>query len=135
MKTTFDAVDVIWVRLNETLADKISGGVYKYKRPFNSKDEDIVINSLPISPGIPQECAINVNCYVPDLRTKVKGVSNMDMPDTLRLSTLAGWIVDILNDRANEEYYYFVTGQNTLSNEAGNEHYVNIRLDFLFIES
>lgn len=135
MKTTFDAVDIIWKKLNAAFVVKklISGGVYKYRRPFNSELEDIVINSLPLNVGMPDECVVNVNCYVPNIKISVQGTSNNDIPDTLRLKTLADLIIVQLIDNADDQHYYYVEFQSLLSNEAGNEFYSNIRLNFKFI--
>ena len=134
MKTTFEAVDIIWSRLNELVSDQVSGGVYKYRRPFNSTNEDVVIGALPMSQDIPQTCSINVNCYVPNIKAKIKNVPNNDLPDALRLSNLAAFIISALTNVTDDRCYYYISNQAMLSNEAGNEHYVNIRLEFYFTD-
>lgn len=131
MKTNFEAIDVIWKRLKDS-NPTISGGIYKISRPFNSKVEDIIINALPISDTIPQECVVNVNCYVPNIEVSIKGQVNQSVADTKRMKTLADLLVGILNDIKGDGYFYFVSGQGNFQNEAGNEYYINLRITFLF---
>ncbi|WP_392436465.1 hypothetical protein ACF3N7_05375 [Cruoricaptor ignavus] len=52
------------------VSSRISGGIYKDRRPYGSNLEDIVINSLPADARYLQTGVLNVNCYVPYMRTK-----------------------------------------------------------------
>ncbi|MDP2234967.1 MAG: hypothetical protein Q8J88_00915 [Bacteroidales bacterium] len=132
MKTNFDAIDAIWKRLTaQQIATAISGEIYKLQRPFNSDKEDIVINALPITETIPQECVVNVNCYVPNLIVKVKG-QETKMPDTVRIKQISDLVLSKLENVAEATFHYFVTNQAVLANESGNEYYSNIRLTFIF---
>lgn len=50
--------------------DKISGGIYKDRRPYRSNAEDIVINALPADNEYLQTAVLNMNCHVPYIRTR-----------------------------------------------------------------
>jgi hypothetical protein len=131
MKTNFEAVDVIWKRLNDN-KPTISGGIYKLVRPFNSILEDITINSLPITDDVTGECLVNVNIHIPNIEVKVSGGANSSFPDLFRLKSLTETVIGLLNDVKVNDYYFFVSGQAILQNEARNEYYSNLRITFLF---
>lgn len=133
MRTTFDAVDIVWKKLNTLLSGTITGGVFKYSRPFNSQLEDVVINSLPINEGSIQNCILNINCFVQNIPAKINGVQNDNIPNSRRLSTIAAFVVSELAEISGDDFYFFVSSQAMLQNEGANEHYINIRLDFKFL--
>ncbi len=133
MRTTFDAVDIVWKKLNTSLSGTITGGVFKYSRPFNSQLEDVVINSLPINEGSIQNCILNINCFVQNIPAKINGVQNDNIPNSRRLSTIAAFVVSELAEISGDDFYFFVSSQAMLQNEGANEHYINIRLDFKFL--
>ncbi len=133
MKTNYDALDVIFKRLNTLVKPSISGKVYKLRRPLNSKLEDIVINALPISDEIPQECIVNVNCYAPNIETKISGVSTLS-PDTKRMKEVAELVAETLEDVDAADYHYFISNQAVLQDESSDEHYTNFRVTFLFTD-
>lgn len=131
MKTNYDALNVIYKRLNTLVKPSISGKVYKLRRPLNSRLEDIVINALPISDEIPQECTVNVNCYAPNIETKVSGVSTSS-PDTKRMKEVADLVAENLENVDDQDCHYFIMNQAVLQDEAAEEYYTNFRVTFLF---
>lgn len=50
--------------------EKITGSIYKDRRPYRSNLEDIVINSLPADNEFLQTGYLNVNCHVPYMATQ-----------------------------------------------------------------
>ncbi len=135
MKTNIEAAGIVWKVLNEHLSGLITGGVYKFNRPFDSVDEDIVLTALPITTNHLQECVVNVNCYAPNLKVKIKGKVDDTIADSVRLAELTQLVFDHAHDVSLEGCYFYVSGQAILANEAGDEHYSNIRLTFLFVGS
>lgn len=133
MKTTFESVDIIWKLLNESLDGEITGGVYKYKRHFNSLKEDVIINSLPIVTEAVSECFLNVNCYVPDIVVYKDGVVTNNVPDSLRLSTIASSVISHLAEKSGDGYYFYTDRQGLIAGENGMEHYINIRVKIIFV--
>jgi len=133
MKTTFDVMDIIWQKLNQAIASQISGKIYKLKRPLNSKLEDVIINTLPLSSDQMQQCVVNVNGYVPNKTVKIDGVTN-EVPDTIRLKAITELISTHLKEIISDTYYFFISGQQTIHDESNNEYYINIRVDFSFTE-
>lgn len=131
MKTNYDAIDVIFKRLNTLVKPSISGKVYKLRRPLNSKLEDIVINALPIIDEIPQECIVNVNCYVPNIDTKISGVSTSS-PDTKRMKEVAELVSGSLDNVDASDHHYFISNQAIIYDDSTDEHYTNFRVTFLF---
>lgn len=134
MRTNYDAAGIIWKVLNSDLSGHISGGVYKFNRPFDSEKEDVVLTALPITANDSlQECVINVNCYAPNLKVKIKGKVDDTIADSVRLAQITQLVFALLHDVSQEGCYFFVSGQAILTNETGNEHYSNIRITFLFV--
>ncbi len=132
MNTTNDAIDIVWQKINSTVKASIDGDVYKLNRPINSKKEDIVINSLPITPDFPQQCVVNINCYVPNLNVKINGKNDNTIPNTARLKALTNLIMSHTDNVEGANFCYYFEGQATLRSPETNEYFSNIRLFFVF---
>lgn len=129
MRTTLDAISIIFKVLKQDVSSQISGDIYKLVRPLNSVKEDIIINALPVSEGLLQELALNINCYVPDIEVNVNGQVEK-FPDTKRMNEVALLVIEAVEDVSNDDNHFFVTNQAVIQDQAG--HYVNLRLMFLF---
>jgi len=132
MKTINDAIDVVWKQVNACLTGSISGGVYKIARPFDSKLEDVVINSLPINGDSIQSCVLYINCYVPNPTLKIKGKSDNSLPDYTRLKSLTATIISQVDSISGPGTFQFVENQAVLKNEGVPEHFSSIRLQLIF---
>ena len=120
MKTTFDAVDIIWSYLN----DRLSISVYKFQKPSKEENEYITINSLPVSSGILQRCYLNVNIHVKDIQLP----DSTTVPDNVRLGELAAYVMGELTKVITGDFHFHFESQGLERNEALKEHYVNIKL-------
>ncbi|MEX6691257.1 hypothetical protein QTN47_27355 [Danxiaibacter flavus] len=130
MITTFDIVDIVWNQINNSeLKTIITGDVYKEARPVNSNVEDIVINCLPVNNEQLQEAVANVNIHVPNLKIKVDNIQD-SQPNLERLKDLTRIAVDLLS-AWGEDYNYEVQQQVLFSE--GDQHYLNIRIEFFHI--
>jgi hypothetical protein len=133
MRTNIDALNIVWSVLNGSpLKSAIDGKIYKSSRPLNSDKEDVVINALPISPGIPQRCIVNVNIYTRNLSLNIGGQPDNTMPDIVRMNTLAGLAIAALDEVSGDQYYFFVEQQATIKEPELFQHYINIRTEFFF---
>jgi len=127
MKSSLDVVDLLYVLIkNSALNAEISGLVCKYKRPINSENEDIVINSLPVNKQDVQRGMLNVNIHVPDLQ--LPGTPIDRQPDTARLRTLTNMTIELLEEYYGAAYLFEVDDDNVLPDE--NNHFSNIRVSF-----
>lgn len=127
MKTTFDLVDIIWTALNASdLKNQITGGIYKYQRPLNSKNEDVVINSLPVTNDQLQKAIINVNIHVPNLVIDINGAQDSTQPDGARLKELGELAIAALDDKNGYRYNHSVQQQNIIQDT--DDFFNNIRL-------
>lgn len=133
MITTLDILDVIYAKLKASdlvgTTNGIDGGIYKLVRPVDTGKEDIVINCLPVTNSLIQLATVNVNIYVPDLHVDI-GTTQQYMPDTTRLDTLAAMAITALQNVNTPGYYYDIASQVVFSEEAINQHFVNIRIEF-----
>lgn len=133
MRTNIEAIDIVWQTLNNSLLKSaIDGKIYKSSRPTNSKMEDVVINSLPITSGTPQLCIVNVNIYTRNLQLKINGTPDNSMPDNQRLNELTAIAFDVLNHVSGGDYFFYVEQQAIIKEEQLLQHYSNIRVEFLF---
>ncbi|SEV88915.1 hypothetical protein SAMN05428988_0157 [Chitinophaga sp. YR573] len=133
MITTLKAIDIVWKRLNESpLKTAVNGGVYKQKRPLNSKKEDVIINSPTIVNLQLQEGLINVNIHVPNLLLSNNGAQDNSQPDHVRLEQLADIAASSLTDVWSDDgqINYDIQSQTVFEDEQTNAHYVNFRITF-----
>jgi hypothetical protein len=133
MINSLEAVDIVWKRLYDSpLRTTITGGIYKQKRPQNSKLEDVVVNSLPIVNLQLQESIMNVNIYVPNLVITVNGTQDSSQPDHQRLKELteiaSGILIDVWSEDA--QIHYDILQQSTFDVPEIDHHYSNFRLTF-----
>ena len=132
MKTQFDQIATLYAILNDSsLKIAISGGLYKLRRPVNSSQEDVVINSLSIGEGNLQRGIVNVNIHVPDLVVKLNG-EVQNQPNIKRLGELSSLAHDILAEVSTSTYSIFIQSSTIIEERAINAHFQNIRLIFTF---
>jgi hypothetical protein len=134
MKTTLDIVEIVWQHLNSvsSITSAISGKVHKHKRPANSTNEDVVINSLPFNNSQIQTGVVNVNVFCPDLQVTSNGITT-NMPNHTRLTTLASLIIPYLTAQWTTEYNFDIQQQNLFEDTESKQHYINIRVEFFNI--
>lgn len=114
-----------------TGALKPNGDLYKYRRPLNSKSEDVVINSLPFDTEALQQGTLNVNIHVPNLTLELDGAVDDTQPNTERLGELADIAMELLKDVwSYDGHHYFSAQQENLIQDTNSSCYINIRVDF-----
>lgn len=126
--TVKNAIDAVYAELKQLLQ---TIPVYRHTKPLEVKDNEyIVINSLPIGSGILQQCVINVNIHVGDLKGK-EGYAN-----TKRLDALSETITSHFFDEVvNGDVYMSFESQNTLAERELKEHFSNIRIKVFILNS
>lgn len=132
MITTLDIIDIIYAKLKGSdLETAITGSIHKLIRPVGSEVEDIVINCLPASNDQLQKATVNVNIYVKDEYLKIG--SNQYMPHYTRLNELAEMAIAQLKNVNEDMYFYDITNQAVMQEREVNQHYVNVRIEFKYI--
>lgn len=101
--------------------------VYKdTKRDDETPDEYVVIMARSITGGLMQVCHIDVNYHVKDLAPGIPNIEKREAGETAVISLLHGvddYQADInIHIELDEKF-----AQQTVRNEALNEHYSNIR--------
>ena len=132
MKTTFDTDAILFQVLhNSPIKNAISGGIYVGDdRPDDSKDEDIVVNSIDLTQDyLPQIGTSNVNIYVSDTPKKIKGKQQLQANRT-RLKALSEKTMEVLRGAKITGLKMILGSQNTLEEPGIKQHYVNIRIDW-----
>jgi len=134
MKTTYDIQNILYKVLSSStnITETITGGVYK-KRPLNSKQEDIIVGSLPVGNDDIQRAVGNVNIHVPNLIIDVNGVQDNSQPNLKRLNEITRLAWGLLDESYYEGYWFYVQQQSIF--EEGNEHYSNIRIEFYSVNT
>lgn len=116
---------------------KPNGELCLMDRPLDSEKEDVVINLLTNSLEVDvSECILNVNVFVPNLvLTFSNGNVDRSQPDFGRLKYLGKLAVASLRDVWHSDgTYTFTVQQETVFPDKGNQHYLNIRVEFNSIE-
>lgn len=132
MRDTFDIETIIYKQLNVlSITNAISGKVYKNSRPLNSNKVDVVVGSLPINAEQLQRTVVNVNVHAPNLILSINGIQDNTQPDVAKLKTVTALVISALTDKAFTDYYFDVQQQVLFKDETTDEHYSNIRINFL----
>ena len=133
MKQTFDTDSILYQILNGSPAilSAISGGVYIDERPDGSEAEDIVVNTIDLTQEYaPQLGTSNVNIHVSDIDVQINGVQQKKK-NRERLKSLTTIVLDVLKSAKIEGLALIVTNQTTIKEPTINQHYVNIRVDWV----
>lgn len=123
--------DVRRLLLNSTIAQAISGGVYRAGlRPRDSRQEDAIITFTTGLPGQIHSGVVTVNIYVPDIDPDANGTWVENAARTAQLESLAAQWVNSLNGPDSD--YHFTLRQ-TIYTEPEPEirqHFVVVRLGY-----
>lgn len=133
MKQTFDTDSILYQILNGSPAilSAISGGVYIDERPDGSEAEDIVVNTIDLTQEhAPQLGTSNLNIHVSDIDVQINGVQQKKK-NRERLKSLTTIVLDALKSAKIEGLALIVTNQTTIKEPTINQHYVNIRVDWV----
>lgn len=133
MKQTFDTDSILYQILNGSPAilSAISGGVYIDERPDGSEAEDIVVNTIDLTQEhAPQLGTSNVNIHVSDIDVQINGVQQKKK-NREQLKSLTTIVLDALKSAKIEGLALIVTNQTTIKEPTINQHYVNIRVDWV----
>jgi hypothetical protein len=134
MKSSLDIVDILWHHLDSSSLKAEINGIVCKKRPINSKGEDVVVNALAANNLDPlQSAVINVNIYVPNKTQHIGTSQDSTQPDFARLKQLTGMAVVVLNDQWSVDYNFSVQQTVGPFEDEGDQHYVNIRVEFFSI--
>lgn len=129
-RSTFDQDTILYKDLtNSPLKNAISGGIYKYERPDNSKLEDVVINSIAITNDDIQLGVANVNIHIPALETNIDGKPQRK-PNVKRMAALTVIAIQVLKERYAKDYNYWISSQTTVNVPGSNERFINFTINF-----
>lgn len=133
MKQTFDTDKILFQLLNGSteLKSVITGGVYIDERPFGSSLEDVVVNTIALTQEYaPQLGTSNVNIHVSDMDVLIGGTTQKKV-NRERLHTISEIVMSTLRASNIEGLSLTVTGQTKIAEPEINQHYVNIRVDWV----
>lgn len=126
-KTVLDGKQwILDLLLKAGIDQQINGKIYKDKRPVESSDEDIVINSLTMTNGYMQNGVFNVNCYVPMLSMSNNGITQY-VKNEQRLKEIADLVYLVLNDVWKDKFNLDVVYHQDFEEE--NYNYMNFRVE------
>jgi hypothetical protein len=131
MITSFDLNTILYRILNvSSINDIITGGVYIDERPEDSDNEDITINTLPVSiETCPQTATSNVNIHVPNKNGKIKG-KVQKIKDNPRLKKITSLVLKELQSASLVGMKIIPVMMSTVEESSICQHYTNIRIDW-----
>jgi hypothetical protein len=133
MKTSLDQDTEIYKLLNvPAITSVITGGIYKGRRPADSELEDIVINTITTGDGTRQFGVSNVNIYVKDIQATIAGKQQFLM-NTARLITLTNLAKPLLEETDGDDFALWIESTRPAAEPEINQHFINIRIEFQFI--
>ena len=133
MKQTFDTDLILYQILNGSpaITSAISGSIYIDERPDSSEDEDIVVETIDLTQDfIPQSGTSSINIHVSDINIQING-KQQKKANRERLKSLTTIVLDALKSAKIEGLALIVTNQTTIKEPTINQHYVNIRVDWV----
>ena len=132
MKKTGSEVenDITGIIASSALKTAIGGNIYKEgQRPLNSKDEDIVISFLTGQDGQKQTGVVNVNIYVPNIKSDRRTGELVKHTSRIRqLEIIANQVVGSI---VNTEYDFSLGAMiQSFMAEGIDQHFINVKLKF-----
>lgn len=130
MRHTFDLETILFGILsgNSVITSSISGGIYLGSRPDNSRQEDLVINTINVTQEyLPQIATSNINIYVPDRVISINGVSQR-VENRARLRLLTEATLHAIREFRISGLSVTVESQMTLQEAEISQHFTNIRI-------
>lgn len=129
MKTGNQSVDDVYGLLIGV--NGVTGSIFKYKRPLNSKKVDVVINSLTLNASVLQQGIVNINIHAPN-RTDIKfdGVSDNSFADNLTLEYICGQIIPMVDCQWKETFHTDVDTAPNMLQDSDGTWYINIRVNY-----
>ena len=131
MKTSFDIDRIVFDLLSKSqeLKSTMKGGIYyQDDRPYDSADEDVVINTITLTQDyLPQLATSNENIYVADQTRRIKGVEQVK-PNHARLAKLTKIVLEVLRSAQVEGLKIIPESQTVLQEQGARQHFCNIRL-------
>lgn len=122
-KSSDYVIDVVYGLLSSITKPK-----YKKSKPTLAQPaEYIVINTLGIGADTMQICHVNVNYHVKDLNG---GTGVGYVPDDTKIEAGTNAVKALLQEVTSATYMIDFDGQETIYEEALNEHYSNIKFSF-----
>ena len=129
MRTTIDlAAKVLRLITTPEVKAAIGGDIYLQQRPTDSRNEDIVVNTLPITGSDLQQAIVNVNIHVPNVSVSINGKPDNDQPNMSKLQAICDAVIPLLVDAYTDDISISIQQQSLLSEPQFKEHFVNIRL-------
>lgn len=124
MKTDIEIKDDIYnIILESELYEVVTGILSKTVRPTDSDKEDIVISILANNNGQLQECFVNVNIYVKDI--KRVNYWEEDTPRLRNLCKLSEELFEVVN---RGEFRVTLDSQRIFNVDENKEHMINNKL-------
>jgi len=106
----------------------LTGKIYQFKRPLNSKLVDIVIGIQGIDNEQFQQGTVNVNVHVPNL------ISDSTMPDLETLDRLSTLLMPLLDTQYRNDFYTIVASPSVIYQDTDGSHFANIKVDYYSIQ-
>lgn len=105
MINTLEAFEEIITLLIQGGVKTAISGVVDVIRPINSEKEDVIVGTLPLTFDQLQDCTVNINIHVPNLKIKKNGIDTNDTPDRPRLKALLNIVYPSLNEKKTSKIY------------------------------
>lgn len=129
LKSPFDTDGILFGLLNGKTS--IKGGVYVGDdRPEDSRDEDIVINTIDLeADALPQIGTSNINVYVTDTSKNIKGKMQVSA-DRQRLNALTQEVLAIIRNAVLPGIKISPKRATPMYEPTTKQHFMNVRIDW-----
>jgi|1185.fasta_scaffold00001_62 hypothetical protein len=131
MITPFKLMDIVYTAVkNSSLATEVTGDIYKLNRPFDSKTEDIIINTLTVGNQAVQTGIVNVNIHVKNVLLGNGSNQDNTHADFPRMDQLTELFRPVLNGVYIDQVWFEIQNINIIPEENIPEHFINFRIVF-----
>ncbi|MDR1974844.1 MAG: hypothetical protein LBQ31_09290 [Bacteroidales bacterium] len=120
---------------NSTLASAINGNVYRAgTRPKDSQDEDIVVKFIEGFDGQIETGRVDVNTFIPDIHDTENDSYFKNVDRCRQIEEIADtWIKSLPSEL--DFYYTLANTINTEQEQALNQHFIAVRLEYKFFNT
>lgn len=128
MKTGMEIeTDVYRLLMASSIAEELSGRVYRIKHPRDMADDCAVVNFLSGRDEQIQNGVVNLNIFIADIIVD----GGETYPDTKKIGMFQRLVLDWIEKTRHSEYRLDTDASMTIIESADtNQHYINCRLNF-----
>ena len=131
MKYGFDVAQDVFELIHVLIVrNALTAGIYKFIRPGNSKQSDIVISVVGVNNDQIQQGIVNVKIHAPNKQT-IYGL----VPDREKMEEIQALVIPLLEDQYRSSFFTLIETPPALRQNANGDWFIKIVVDYYSIQN